>query len=203
MEHDCRGGSNRPWWKLSWPAVVAGLVMLGALLVKNLDGTVWSPITPMLSETPWTSYIPDTYRMPVTIPADATRTTHHGWPIKCVEHNEWPALRFVLIRSPWWIVFDLAAWILLIVGTISCVKRWSHNGTIRFRCSLRGMFAVTTGFAIQLAVLLHSDDWLWTVKPIATGILFIGIFLTCFALIDWIGGLWSLVVHRFARSQPS
>ena len=31
------GTESRPWWKLSWPAVVAGLLMCGALLVKNLE----------------------------------------------------------------------------------------------------------------------------------------------------------------------
>jgi len=200
---------QRPWWKLSWPAVLAGLVMLGALAVKNLDGTHWIPAEAVMTDRedgdtriPWTSktrFDGDYFTAyDYFVRQGAFVGREYGWP------------KFGLFANPnkpaniVWLSLCGLVGLTILAGTLQVVERWQRTGAIRFMFTLKGMIAVTGAIATSTALFLNGDDFLWTIKPLATGVLFVGIILTCFAVIDWIGSLWSLVSRRlFARSNSA
>jgi len=213
--------NSRPWWKLSWPAVLAGLVMLGALAVKNLDGTHWQP-KESFERLPWTSVTRHSQK------EGRTQWRFHrwrfGWPNKCASQRwvlrdrdgrkvVWPNLEGggVELYSLSDLLVDLAAGGLLIAGAVHFAYRMQNlfeaksslMGVLGGTVSIKAMMAITAAIATNIAIFLHGDDWLWTIKPLATGMVFVGIFLTCFAVIDWIGGLWSLATRRLFARSPS
>jgi len=115
----------------------------------------------------------------------------------------WPNDHMVLYSNTL-LIADIVIGLTLLVGPMHSTSRWHSNATIRFRVTIRGLLAIIATTAACIAIFLHGHDWLWTIKPIATGVLVVGIFLTCFAVIDWIGGLWSLATRRFfARSAQA
>ena len=183
---------RRPWWKLSWPAVVAGLVMLAAVAVKNLDGTHWIPYTNNRPTMPWTS----------TPPPNASKLYWRvlrgasGWPLAQLADDDIISVKHGLGFPV--LAINMAAALVLTLGTMQSINRCQRQAIICCRVSLKGMLALTGLAATNVAMFTQSHDFLWTIKPLATGVLFVGIFLTCLAVIDWIGGLWSLATRRFA-----
>ena len=197
---------SRPWWQLSWPAVVAGLVMLGALLVKNLDGCNWLPYVPSNDDIPWTSHMPDESFHNFGIERYyLEHAWHYGWPSYCCKQSwyayssakvpVWPEIEILELRSMRNVLCDVSIGFLVVVSTLFVVDRWQRQGVIRCRLTLKGIMSTMAMTGATLAIAMYGDDFLWTFKPIATGLVFIGIFLTCFAVIDWIGGLWHLLTR--------
>jgi hypothetical protein len=192
---------SRPWWKLSWPAVVAGLVMLGAVAWQNLVGEMgdmfhtWDP-----------------------------QLTMYGWPWKCVMTEKVSDIAWIpdsdgivtaktvvgptttKITSAGGVAVNALCAMLLMVGAICTLERWHRGAVIRFSITTRGLLAITSCAAIFLAS--ARAEWLPSlillILQVATGVVFVGIFLTCFAVIDWIDGLSSLATRRlFARSTST
>ena len=212
---------QRPWWKLSWPAVVAGLVMLGALAVKNLDGTAWTtaekllPFTLFFHSNPaWTSNQPTNASMTFT----ENLENGFGWPMMACRQpvisrqdpkalvtpgslpvptdTPWPNLSTISISSVPCLIVDIVVGVLVTLGTVQVINRWQRQEVFHCTVSLKGMLAFVGLVAINITLFTRSHDPLWTIKPIATGVLFVGIFLTCLAVIDWIGWGWGLVTRR-------
>ena len=101
---------------------------------------------------------------------------------------------------------NLLVCISLVIGTMATVEKWCRSALIRPRMSPTSLIASVAFVGCWLGLNLYGVDSLWTVVTMATGVLLVGIFLTCFAVIDWIGGVWSLATRAtrrlVARSAP-
>jgi len=183
---------------------------MGALAVKNLDGTHWEPREfEDLGTIPWTS---DSLRASLHSWEEPVETFEFGWPWRSHRnplfdlstgkpYDGWP-LAVTQLRSVNLLCLNTGIGILLIVGTMVTIRRWHETGVVDFHMSMRAIMALMALVSCNI-VLASSDDFLWTYKPLATGVLFVGIFLTCFAVIDWIGSLWSLATRRLSASSAS
>ena len=187
---------RRPWWKLSRPAVVAGLVMLPTTVHKIVMPRVIMPS--------------------VTVQSQMFR--QRGWPWICMDHvseidprtgiSGWFSTVSLKITSVAGLFANVMCAILLIGGPPHTINRWHHSGVIRCRVTVKGLLATTCGVAAYLAMargeLWPGQSWLvgftWLVEYSANAVFFVGVWLTCFAVIDWIGGLCSVVTRRLARS---
>jgi len=212
-------------------SMVAGLVMLGALAVKNLDGTVWVPeqAEETNGELPWTSSAVEnkgwSEHLKILGVGRQKKRTYwwFGWPRRFASQAtndatdpgrgaNWPVLTKMRLDSKAALVFDIFVGVLMLAGVIHAVYRVQRllesKPTLRrvlgTNISIGTALGITATVAVNIAIAMRGHDPLWNVKPIATGVLFVGIFLTCFAIIDWIGGLWSLATRRlFARSAQA
>jgi len=128
---------RRPWWKLSWPAVVAGLMMLMVMSQRNLhvrefDMTALGPPTKFVDKL--------------------------GWPLICVEKTKAldrepmgnplssDSIRIVpgstRIASPMLFFVDIVCALTLVLGPVYTIDRWQHLGVLPFRITVKGLLAI-------------------------------------------------------------
>jgi len=173
-----------PWWKLSWPAVVAGLLMLGALVELNTQDR----------DAPWIPRLGNW--------AGGSTWEGLGWPMVCATRMTVTSGVVVdsvstEITSGLRLGANILCALLLISGTSRTIARSQRLEVFRYSITINGLLAMTATAATYVGM-ARAEGFDWLISHLATGVLFVGIFLTCFAVIDWIGGLWSLVTRKRA-----